>query len=386
MEGESWWPQGIAISSLEESLDSGKLTTKWGPVSCWDVRICLETTWWKQAKKDAWGILNELNPTSIEILLNDGNRTMMQLDETYIALAYSIPTSNRTSSLHQTSNLRSALTSTNLLFPIGGLLLDGNDALLIFPHAELTETTPEWLGQSLGEIQNKLAPSSSPNDQKRWNQRLKDLEDELKPNTLWRAPHASTTVGIPSVRIHPNWIFDVEGVQRALPLNQSVSELLLCGTERLPGLAEFIHLEGRLVEEKGYNSEQIAVFYEHWKRNVPNSWTSRKAMSTVLGGAWIWRYYDVLVVNAESVLYGDESRYESAQKWLKDVSRLQAHLGVLRVWKSGVWVGIATMVVAYYSWQLESLSTMNSIGLAAMGGLISIGSNLLYWKKDPPAF
>ena len=118
----------------------------------------------------------------------------------------------------------------------------------------------------------------------------------------------------------------------------------------------------------------------------PASWTNRKALSTVLGGAWIWRYYDVLVVNAESVLYGDESRYESAQKWLKDVSRLQAHLGVLRVWKSGVWVGITTMVVAYYSWQLESLSTVSSIGLAAIGGLISIGSNLLYWKKDPPAF
>ena len=165
-----------------------------------------------------------------------------------------------------------------------------------------------------------------------------------------------------------------------------MSELLLCGTERLPGLAEFIHLEGRLVEEKGYTSEQIAVFFEQWKRHVPASWTSRKALSTVLGGAWIWRYYDVLVVNAESVLYENQSRFESAQKWLKDVSRLQAHLGVLRVWKSGVWVGIMTMIVAYYAWQLESMSTMESIVLAALGLALSFGSNLLYWKKDPPAF
>ena len=386
MEDESWWPQGIAISSYEEALESGKLRTKWGIVSCWDVRNCLDSAWWKKAKKESWGVLAELSPTSIEILQEDENRTLMQLDETHLALAYSIPTSNRTSALSRTSNLQSTLVSTNLVLPIGGFLLDGNDALAIFPYSKLTQTTPEWLGQSLGELQNKLASFSSPNDQKRWNQRLKDLEDELKPNTLWRAPHASTTVGIPSVRIHPNWIVDDEGVQRALPLNQSVSELLLCGTERLPGLAEFIHLEGRLVEEKGYTSEQIAVFFEHWKRHVPTSWTSRKALSTVLGGAWIWRYYDVLVVNAESVLYDDESRYESAQKWLKDVSRLQAHLGVLRVWKSGVWVGLTTMVVAYYSWQLESLSTASSIGLAAIGGLISIGSNLLYWKKDPPAF
>ena len=76
---------------------------------------------------------------------------------------------------------------------------------------------------------------------------------------------------------------------------------------------------------------------------------------------------------------------ESSQKWLKDVSRLQAHLGVLRVWKSGVWVGITTMVVAYYAWQLETLSTTNSVGLAVLVNHF-FGSNLLYWKKDPPAF
>jgi len=386
MEEESWWPQGVAISSMEQTLDSGKVDTKWGAVACWDVRKCLVQEWWSSSKKDSWGGLNELNPSSIEVVRTDGNRTLIRLDDSHIALAYSIPTSNRTSSLHRNSDVRSAVQSTNVLLPTAGFLVDGKDALVVFPKGELIETGPEWLGQSLGQIQKNLAPLSSPNDQKRWNQRLKDLEDELKPNTLWRAPHTSTTVGIPSVRIHPNWIVEVDGEHRAIPLNQSVSELLICGTERLPGIAEFIQLEGRLVEEMGYKPEQIEVLFEHWKQEVPQAWTTRKALSTVLGGAWIWRYYDVLVVNAESVLYGNESRYESAQKWLKDVSRLQAHLGVLRVWKSGVWVGITTMVVAYYSWQLDTLSTTSSIGLAVFGAIVSIGSNMLYWKKDPPAF
>ena len=386
MEGESWWPQGVALSSIDEALESGEVSTKWGTVACWDVQECFKPEWWASAKEGAWGVIEELRPNTIDVVQSEGNRALIRLDDTHIALAYSIPTSNRTSSLQQKNEVRSILQSTRLLLPIGGLLLDGKDALLVFPIGERVEPSPQWLGQTLGEIQKSLAPLSSPNDQKRWNQRLKDLEDELKPNTLWRAPHTSSTTGIPSVRVHPNWILEVDGEHRAIPLNQSVSELLLCGTERLPGIAEFIQLEGRLVEEKGYNPEQIEVLFEHWKREVPPAWTSRKALSTVLGGAWIWRYYDVLVVNAESVLYGDESRYESAQKWLKDVSRLQAHLGVLRVWKSGVWVGITTMVVAYYSWQLETLSTTNSIGLAFLGGLISFGSNLLYWKKDPPAF
>jgi len=386
MEGELWWPQGIALPSMNEAIEAGHLETKWGAVSCWDVQECLQSEWWTSPKNGSSGVLKDDNPSTIEVVQRDGNRTLLLLDSLYFALAYSIPTSNRTSTLHQNKDINSRLQSTNLHLPIGGMLLNGKDALVVFTAGKLTESSPEWLGQTLGEIHNMLAPLASPNDQKRWNQRLKDLEDELKPNTLWRAPHTSATKGIPSVRIHPNYIVEVEGEHRALPLNQTVSETLLCGTERLPGIAEFIQLEGRLVEEKGYKPEQIEVFFESWKRSVPTSWTSRKALSTVLGGAWIWRYYDVLVVTAEAVLYGDEPRYESSQKWLKDVSRLQAHLGVLRVWKSGVWVGISTMIVAYYAWQLENLTTTNSIGLAALGAIISIGSNLLYWKKDPPAF
>ena len=386
MADESWWPHGVAISSIKEALDSGELRTKWGTVSCWDVNKCCSPEWWNQPKQHAWGAFDDVKPSFVEVIRTEGNRTLLRLDTTHIALAYSIPTSNDTSSIARRSKLKAALQSTPILIPTGGLLIDEKDAVLLFSHAAFTETSPEWLGQTLGSIQVSLEAFSTPNDQKRWNQRLKDLEDELKPNTLWRAPHSSSTVGIPSVRIHPNWIVGTEDEQRALPLNRTVSELLLCGNERLPGIAEFIHVEGRLTEEKGYESEQIKTFFENWKGQVPASWTNRKALSTVLGGAWIWRYYDVLVVNAESVLYGDESRYASAQKWLKDVSRLQAHLGVLRVWKSGVWVGIGTLVVAYYAWQLETLSTTGSLMLAVVGAAISLGSNMLYWKKDPPAF
>ncbi len=386
MEDDPWWPRGIAISSMDEALEVGKLETKWGAASCWDIQACLQSDWWTSQRDGTWGVFDEINPSTIEVVRTDGNRTLIKLDESYLALAYSIPTSNRTSSLHQNKDIHSRLQSSNLHLPIGGMLLNGKDALVVFPAGILTEPSPEWLGQTLGNIQRMLAPMSSPNDEKRWNQRLKDLEDELKPNTLWRAPHTSATVGIPSVRIHPNLIIDVDGAQHAIPVNQTVSEALLCGTERLPGIAEFIQLEGRLVEEKGYKPEQIEVLFENWKRCVPSAWTNKKALSTVLGGAWIWRYYDVLVVTSESVLDGDEARYESSQKWLKDVSRLQAHLGVLRVWKSGVWVGITTMIVAYYAWQLDTMSTTNSVALAALGAIISIGSNMLYWKKDPPAF
>ena len=92
------------------------------------------------------------------------------------------------------------LQSSNLHLPIGGMLLNGKDAVVVYPAGKLTEPSPEWLGQTLGNIQSMLAPMSSPNDQKRWNQRLKDLEDELKPNTLWRAPHSCLLYTSPSPR------------------------------------------------------------------------------------------------------------------------------------------------------------------------------------------
>ena len=204
MEGEYWWPEGIAISSMDEAIEAGQLETKWGTVSCWDVQESLQSEWWSSPKNGSWGVFGDIKPTTIEVVQMDGNRTLLLLDSSYIALAYSIPTSNRTSSLLQKMDIHSRLQSTNLHLPLGGMLLDGKDALVVFPAGKLTEPSPEWLGQKLGEIQNMLAPLSSPNDQKRWNQRLKHLEDELKPNTLWRAPYASVTQGIPSVRTHPH--------------------------------------------------------------------------------------------------------------------------------------------------------------------------------------
>ena len=250
MEDEPWWPRGIAISSMDEALEVGKLETKWGAASCWDIQACLQSDWWVSQRDGTWGVFDEIDPSTIEVVRTDGNRTLIKLDESYLALAYSIPTSNRTSSLHQNKDIHSMLQSSNLHLPIGGMLLNGKDALVVFPAGILTEPSPEWLGQTLGNIQRMLAPMSSPNDEKRWNQRLKDLEDELKPNTLWRAPHASVTKGIPPVRIHPNYIVEIEGEHRALPLNQTVSEALLCGTERLPELQNSYNWKDELLRRR----------------------------------------------------------------------------------------------------------------------------------------
>ena len=142
MEDGLWWPQGIAITSVEEAIEAGQLETKWGTVSCWDVQECLQSEWWISPQNGSWGAFDDIKPSTIEVVQTDGNRTLLLLDASYIALAYSVPTSNRTSSLHQNKDIHSRLQTTNLLLPIGGMLLDDKDALVVFPAGKLTEASP----------------------------------------------------------------------------------------------------------------------------------------------------------------------------------------------------------------------------------------------------
>ena len=384
MEEASWWPRGLAIGSIDDAISNQEITTKWGKLSCFDVRETREPSWWNKQDNGCWGSFSELNVQSVKQILQQGNHTLLQLDEAYTALVYSIPTSDSTSMLARKSAWASALESTSILLPVAGMRIEGNDAVVVFPRFDLTyDTDIEWISTSLGLAQTSLEPFSTPNDQNRWNNRLKSVEDALRPNTLWRAPHTKHTVGLPALRIHPSWVGEIDGKRALIPMNQRVSEHLLCGDERLPALAELIHMEGRWVENNGYTRNDIEAMLETWSSVTPSVWSSKKALSTVLGGAWIWRYYDVLFTYAEAVLYDDKKGLESAKSWLKDVTRLQAHLGVLRVWKSGVWVGITTMIVAYYGWQIESMTPSFATGVALAGALLSFASNRMYWWKDP---
>lgn len=384
MEEASWWPRGLARGSIEDALSNQEIITKWGTLDCFDVTKTLEASWWNEQDSGCWGSFSELNVQSVQQIRQHGNLTLLQLNEAYSALVYSIPTSDSTSMLSRKSAWTKALDSSSVLLPIAGMTLNGNDAIVVFPHFELThDAEMKWISTELGKAQSSLEQFSTPNDQNRWNQRLKSVEDALRPNTLWRAPHTKHTVGLPALRIHPSWIGIRDGKTVLIPMNQRVSEHLLCGDERLPALAELIQMEGRWVEHNGYARDDIEAMLGAWSSVTPSSWSSKKALSTVLGGAWIWRYYDVLFSYAEAVLYDDKKGLESSKAWLKDVTRLQAHLGVLRVWKSGVWVGLTTMIVAYYGWQIDSMTPSFAIGVALAGALLSFASNRMYWWKDP---
>ena len=145
-------------------------------------------------------------------------------------------------------------------------------------------------------------------------------------------------------------------------------------------------LERQWAEFEKPNEQTRQQFLHSWLDHAPPSYSNSKALSTLCGGPWIWRYHATLNLLAQAIIYNDEELEKNSKTWLSDVSRLQAHLGVLRFWKSGLWAGITGLVVAFFSWQLESLSPTISGVIAALSLFFAIGSNQLYWSKDPKPY
>ena len=141
MEEASWWPRGLAIGSIDDAISNQEITTKWGKLSCFDVRETREPSWWNKQDNGCWGSFSELNVRSVKPILQQGNYTLLQLDEAYTALVYSIPTSDSTSMLARKSAWASALESTSILLPVAGMRIEGNDAVVVFPRFDLTYDT-----------------------------------------------------------------------------------------------------------------------------------------------------------------------------------------------------------------------------------------------------
>ena len=91
MEEVSWWPRGLALGSIDDALSNQELTTKWGKLSCFDVRETMEPSWWNKQDNGCWGSFSKLKIESIKVIHQQGNHTFLQLDEAYTALVYSIP-------------------------------------------------------------------------------------------------------------------------------------------------------------------------------------------------------------------------------------------------------------------------------------------------------
>lgn len=392
MDEPAWWPSGIALSSIDEALSEGTVRTSFGKTTVWDFEPYLQPNLWNSSLEVGvqWGDWN-FEVQTVEIQSVSKNGLVVTLNDAYTASILPFGVGDDVSRLYRYEPWNSALVGHSVLLPIAGWTVDGNDRILVYPRYELKPfdgqaSTVMDLTRTIGGIHSALVGFSTPNTERRWNDRLKAIEDELKTKTMWRAPHANTTVGLPRLHLSIESLTEVDGVLNFVPMSRSLAEHLLCENDRLPSLATLMMLEHQWARRDGLSEQQRQQLLETWGASVPVEWSSRTALSTVRGGAWVWRYHATLLELAQATAFAETSIKEDCQKWLRDVSRLQAHLGTLRMWKSGQWVGFTGLAVAFFAYRLDSFLPQQSLALAVLSFGVVVASNAVYRLKDPKAY
>ena len=392
MDEPEWWPKGIALSSLEVAQKDGLLRTSYGRTVLWDFESFLIPEGWETAPEEGtvWGDW-DIEIKTIKPLSSSSQGLVLLLNQTMIATIQPAHIGDDVSRLSRYEPWQKALKQHNILLPIGGWTVDGNDRILLYPmHNHLPfdgkdSTVLELVG-TLGTLHSSLEPFTTPNTERRWNERLKAIEDQLKTKTMWRAPHAPSTLGLPRIHLSLNSVVEANGKRMFLPLCRSLSEHLLCESDRLPSLASLMMLEHQWARKDGLSEQQRQNMLETWSRSVPSSWSTRSALSTVRGGAWVWRYHATILELAQAKAFADEDTVKACEQWLREVSRLQAYLGTLRMWKSGQWVGITGLIVSFFAWKLETLTPNQSILLACLSIGLGLATNAIYRVKDPKPY
>lgn len=376
-----WYPSTLTDRTFTMHALEGGVPSPWGRFYGWDPTDVLSPSWWASQVKATWGKW----PSNVEhvTLIADHRWGMeVRLDDRWTAHIYPLYTGHDVSTLAVHEPWRTSLEGSELVMPVAGLKHELGDAVNVFPlHTVQSSWTdgpsPQTLAAMCGRIQSCLANHATPNAERRWNDRLKAIEDRLKTSTLWRAPHTKAVVGLPPLHLGGA---DVNGSARLIPFPRPLVDRLLCANERRPGVAEAAALEQRLaINDAFVEGSGRQAFYEAWASEVPSPWSTSSAFSSANGGVWIWRYEAMLLLLAEGRAYGLTNQVKRCETWLRDVSRIQARLGELRtvlaVRKAAMYSSLATLALAVNgagAWPL-------AVGAAA----VSLLAHLTYRRRLP---
>lgn len=377
------WPTGLLPEDAE-----GTVPTPWGNVTVLSgsVEALLATT------DGRWGA--SIAGATVEPTHVDRHGRWFRAEHegaAYAVLMCTFGTGRALSSLTKQTDRSEALRATNRVqLPIGGCTVDGHDVLLIWPHAPAVDISDVDLLEQFraaGAVLGALEPWSTPPVERRWNDAMATVEQRLGASTLWRAPHDRATVGLPDLELSLHSL--VEGAEgpRFRPLPRTVDEALTDVVGRRPGLAHAMALEGEAVEA-GHASEAGGpeAWFNAWSEGAPAAWSNPRAVSTYRGGLWIWRYANVMRWRGRALAWDDDDLQTATKAWLEDVDRLQARLGVLRMWRSLLWLGAAGVAAAWYAHALGSLTQTASLALAGASIAVAAGGWLRYRAAEPGPF
>ena len=380
-----WYPAALVDRPLDpKSLVSG-LPSPWGRLHGWDYTAALTRDWWTSEANGRWGSWPN-NVDSIEVIGQHRWGIEVHLNGEWVAHLYPFQTGRDVSTLALHEPWAKALADAPLVLPVAGQYNERGDLVAVFPMHTLHATTgtvrqPVELASTAAQVHAALVAEATPNTERRWNERLKAMEDHLKTTTLWRAPHTKHVVGLPSTNISVDGFADMNGSTVLLPFPRPLVDHLIAPDERLPGVANMAMMEQRLSLAAIFDDTTgRANFYRAWGDIVPDGWTSKASFSTVNGGVWIWRYQAMLLMLAEARAYGLDTQTQQCDRWLLDVSRIQARLGELRtvhaVRRGGVVAAIAAVLIGSGPVQLPFI-----LGSAA----VALAAHVIHQRRMPPS-
>ncbi|MGB2445653.1 MAG: hypothetical protein ACPH86_04805 [Schleiferiaceae bacterium] len=363
------------------------LPSLWGRIYGWDYTAAMLSDWWNGEHEGRWGAWPD-TITSVEVVSKGRLGLTVHLNETWVAQLYPFQTGMDVSTLALFEPWTNALSSAPILLPIAGQKNERGDQVAVFEMHTCLSTdemlrNPHDLVRAAAGVHAALVAHATPNTERRWNGRLKAIEDQLKTTTLWRAPHTKHVVGLPSTPFSLDGVVaQADGTMALIAQPRSLVDHLLAPSERLPGVSSIAMFEQRLSLVEGFDSpESRKGFYRAWGVGVPSSWTSRASLSIANGGVWIWRYEAMLLMLAEARAYGLKKQAKACDRWLFEVSRIQARLGELRtihaVRRGGMWAAIAAALLG--SGPVQIPIVLGSAGVA-------LAAHLVHQRRMPPPF
>jgi len=348
----SWFPRGIcnSLEVLDESPPGFKgwnLATTWGSFNAYeivDLSIALN-------EGKSWGKV----PETFEIINQDS--CSFELDSKGdFWRAEHLPF---TDGLPDREFLRELSEA-----PCGGIRFKGQDLLLFWKGkkpgipltkalAEDSEAAAEALGDFLGECATAaMQKVSLNNDERVWNDRLKEMEDRLSTNTLWRAPHSPDTRGTSTFRhLRPEHITISNGKLNFSGVWGGLESQILGMSPRRPAIAD-LGAAFALIHEhcpKENRDQALRSAGLVWSKKAPKRLSSRRALDAHLGGLHIWVYEAMLNRLCISRALGEEDP-SFISHHLQQVGTMQAGMFQARSWSALALMSFSTAVLVPTAW------------------------------------
>ena len=416
---ESWFPIGIAqslepaASQVPEGFEAWRLHTKFDShLLFWPTGDIDSIDWWQRVIPiggggNRWGDPPHVEGGKIErikstefpaFLLTEkrGRKVIIQF----------LPLDDGGN-----GRILSELESPHLNSAFGGLQVGKKDLLLFFRQADGVDAdelisaaidendmvTASQICNRVGAVLGKfhtlaLAKKAMPNDERKWNARLKQLEERVLSNTLWRASHTQGTL---ATITHRNFGLEAVYIDEEEELidccQNSIFNTILPPSRDYPSVrdlaAAYRSLATLCAEKKVEQEREILLrkaLFEGWTSTAPGPITSPSTLDSYRGGVPIWEYEQVLeeVAIAQAM---DEPIAERTKWWLNHVNRIQAQMYRSRTFAAlSLVCGVGAVLAPFAEQWVAPLSDRLSLAVALV--LASLGSRWLYRRRAPPSY